>query len=403
MFGKILFFCVFAVLVFSGQSLAKKMPNGSRYYSRSANIKPKEEPIPGFDTKKIQQAWKIIKKSFYKEADPDNMMDWIMRGMAASLQDKYSRYMTKEEFKKFMDFSSLIGIGIYPKETKEGNLQVKGIEPGGPADIAGIKRDDIIIIINGVFVRSVHGMEKRKLLRGKAGTLVFLTIMREGRIMTVKIRRAVIKVKNVFWGMYSDRGIPDRRGKIGYLSIAHFMERSLKDMRNAAMAIARNHPKGIILDLRGNPGGYLRTAVRAACLWLDGKLIVRQILPKPNAYNKDENKTHCKTHPLRGIPLIILVNRSTASAAEILAGSLRYYGAGKLLGERTYGKGSVQANFRLYDGSILKLTIGKWVFPDGTYIQDKGIQPDIPLKLTKEDRNNGRDTQLEKAIEILNK
>ena len=334
-------------------------------------------------------AWNVVSKKYVGEVDQQKMVYGAISGMVSSLKDPYSLFLDPTEAKRFSEDlkGSFDGIGA-ELEARDGNLIVVAPLEKSPAEKAGIMAQDIITKIDGKEVSEMTFQDAINKIRGKKGTEITLTVVRQGwsEAKDFKITRDTIKIESVTW--------EDKDG-FTYIKIRQFGDDTTKLMKQAAEFANKNGSKGIILDLRNNPGGYLDSAVDIASLFLDDKTIV--IEKGKDGSEKKINTT--LTPKLKDKKVVVLVNGGSASASEILAGAIQDYSRGTLIGEKTFGKGSVQNLEDLKDGSVVRITIAKWLTPNGRAIDKEGIKPDIEVKLTEEDKKAGQDPQLEKALE----
>jgi carboxyl-terminal processing protease len=343
------------------------------------------------------EVWDALKNR-YVDKDKFNEKEAFygsLRGLAASLGDPYTVFLDPKDSKAFSDDLSgtFEGIGA---EVGLRDEVITIIAPlsGMPAEKAGVKAGDKVVAIDGVSTAnmSVDGAVGK--IRGPKGTKVKLTIFREGFKETkdIEIMRDVIYVKSVKTEL--------RKDKIFVITISNFNEDTSNLFKEAVREAIKDNPSGLIIDLRNNPGGFLDSAVTLASEWVkNGEVVVSE-----KSSNESENNIQYNaegTPHLKSYPAVVLVNGGSASASEILAGALKDYGLAKIVGEKTYGKGSVQGLEELSDGSLVKITVAKWFTPKGNSINEEGITPDIGVKLTDEDFNKGLDPQLNAAVNIL--
>jgi carboxyl-terminal processing protease len=336
----------------------------------------------------------ITKEKFLGSADEQKMVYGAISGMVGSLGDPYTFFMTPEEANRFnTDLKGQFeGIGA-ELEPKDGYLVVVSPLASSPAEKAGIMPNDIITKIDGVEVGGLNFYDAVDKIRGKKDTVVALTIVRSGfsEPKEFKVTRGTIVVKSVNYEM---------KGDIGYIKMTQFGDDTVELMNEAVDNINEKNPKGIIIDLRNNPGGYVEDAVSIAGMFLDkGKVVVME-KGKDGAKNSSQTTTVPK---MKDTPMLILVNDGSASASEILSGALQDYGRAKLVGIKTFGKGSVQSVNELKGGAQVKITIAEWLTPNGRQINKIGIEPDIKVELTSDDKSAGRDPQLDRALEELRK
>ena len=341
--------------------------------------------------------WKIIEEKYVdRPADYNEMVYGAISGLVKSLDDPYSVFMDPEESKEFMEDmeGTFEGIGAEIGIRKNILTIIAPLE-GMPAEKAGLKSGDKIIKIDGETTIDITLTEAVRKIRGEKGTEVALTIMRENleESKEIKITRGLIDVKSVEWEM-KKAGETD----LAYLKIRRFSEDTYQELNKAAGEILSSSAKGIVLDLRNNPGGYLNVAVEVTSIFIDGKETV--VIEDFGNGKKKEYKSSGRAK-LAHLPVAVLINQGSASASEILAGALRDIKKVKLVGEKSFGKGSVQELERLKDRSSVRLTVAKWLIPSGHCINEEGLKPDIEVEMTDEDIDNGIDKQLEEAMKIL--
>lgn len=338
-------------------------------------------------------AWQKVQEKFAGETDTQKMVYGAISGMVDSLDDPYSMFMEPELNKTFAeDLSGEIqGIGA-EISIREGKITIIAPLDDSPAAKAGLKPMDIVLKIGEDSTDGLTLNEAIEKIRGKAGSRVKLQIIREGWVepQIFEIVRSVIKIESVKWKMDGD---------LAYINITQFGSDTYPLLEKAANEIKNKNPKGIILDLRNNPGGYLDASVDVASVFMTDKVVVKE---KYKDGHIDELKTD-KPAVLANINLIVLINKGSASASEIVAGALRDANRAKIFGETSFGKGSVQTLEELDKGAALRVTIAKWLTPNGNAIDKVGIEPDEKITLSEEDEKADRDPQLDRAKEILNK
>ncbi len=341
--------------------------------------------------------FKLVKDYYVEPVDSKTLVYGSLRGMLSSL-DPYSTFFTPDEFKEFTTetHGEFGGLGIEITQKNHKLIIVAPIEDT-PAYKAGLKPGDIIIEIEGEPTEKMTLFQAVKKLRGKPGTKVTITIWRKGveKPFKVTITRAVIKVKSV-------KTKELEKGKIGYIRLTQFQENSGKDFEKALEKF--KNKEGIIIDLRNNPGGLLSVAVRIADEILPkGKLIVYT----KGRYERNNEKFYSTSDPVipEDLPVVLIVNKGSASASEILTGALRDNNRALAVGDKTFGKASVQTLIPLPDGSGVKLTTAHYYTPSGKLIMNKGIMPDIVVKVSDEEEieriKAERDAKIEgKKVEI---
>lgn len=339
------------------------------------------------------EVWDTLKNDYVDKTKitDQNLFYGSLKGMAAAAGDPYTVFMDPKDAKEFSNdlAGTFEGIGA---EVGMRNEVVTVIAPldGMPAQKAGVRAGDKIYAIDGQTTVGMTVDAAVNKIRGSKGTKVTLTIIRgKDKPKDIVITRGVIVVKSVKTEMRSDG--------IYVIRVSNFNDDTDALFRQAVADVLAKNPKGIILDLRNNPGGYLESAVNLASEWVEaGPVVVEQF----NNNKRNEYPANGRAR-LKNFPTVVLVNSGSASASEILAGALRDYKKATLVGETTFGKGSVQTLQDLSDGSALKVTIAKWLTPAGDFINEKGIKPNIEIKMTQVDLDKSLDPQFNKALELL--
>lgn len=342
------------------------------------------------------ETWKVLKEKFFepKRFDTQQMIEGAISGMVESLGDPYTNFFNPKETKEFFEEAkgTFEGIGIEIDKKNDELLVISPLE-GTPAEKAGLRAGDKILKIGDKDTIDLTLEGAVKLIRGPKGTEITLTILRESwkEPKDFKIIRAVIKVPSLKWEI--------KEGDIAYLKIYQFFDRTANDFRNTAIEILNSPAKKIILDLRNNPGGYLEVAQEIAGWFLkNGDIVVIEDAgpgKERNEYKSEGNEKFLD------YPIVVLINQGSASASEILAGALRDNRNALLIGEKSFGKGSIQELEELRGGSSLKVTIANWLTPKGQLITAQGLEPDTKVEMTEKDYEEGKDPQLEKAIEVI--
>ena len=349
------------------------------------------------DTTLLNKVQSILQNKYNGDLDYQKMSEGAASGAVAALGDPYTVFLTEKENKELSDdlAGELSGIGVEIGQ-KNGKLTVIAPIDGTPADKAGIRAGDFIAAIDGLDSRTLTIDEAVKKIRGEKGTNVKLTVVRGSEApREIEITRDLISVPSVSSEMKADN--------IGYIKIRRFGEDTGSEVRQAGQTLRSQGAKALVVDVRDNPGGYLQTAVDVASEFYSSGMVVEE--RSKNAKPKVDNARPGGT--LTDIPVVVLINGGSASASEILAGALNDNDRATLIGDKTYGKGSVQEVVCLNNlfltskcnGPSLKVTIANWYTPAGVNISKEGIKPEIEVKLTDDDANNGRDPQLDKAVE----
>lgn len=340
-------------------------------------------------------AWRLLEeKAFTKDLNRGEMVYGAISGMVRSVKDPYTVFMPPEEAKKFEDDISGFFEGIGAEiGTRKGQLVVIAPLEGTPADRAGIRAGDKILKIDDTDTIDLTLDQAVSRIRGKRGTEVTLLILRDDWDVSkpIKITRDVIEIPTL--------KLEFKENKIAHLKLFHFNEKAGEEFARAVQRMKKEGAMKLILDLRNNPGGFLEIAQEIAGWFVErgGIVTIEDFGGKRSniEYRSAGNAL------LANMPTILLVNEGSASASEILAGALRDHLQIILVGEKTFGKGSVQELQKLRDGSSLKVTVAKWLTPNGALINGEGLQPDVVVEMKSEDIDEDKDPQLEKALEML--
>ncbi|HPL53646.1 MAG TPA: S41 family peptidase, partial [Bacillota bacterium] len=346
---------------------------------------------------KLLSLKEYIKGNYVEEADDNKLIEGAIKGMFESLGDPYSTYMTKEEFKNFNESTkgSYGGIGVIVSKSEDGYVTVVAPIEDTPGEKAGLKTNDKIIKVDDKDIIGIDLEAAVSLMKGKKGTQVTLTVMRDGakEPQMFKIIREEIILKTVKSDMMEDN--------IGYIRISMFDEDMGSEFKKALGSLRAKGMKGLIVDLRQNPGGFINQCVEVADELLDEGLIV---------YTEDKAKKREDYKSGKGkvdVPFVVLIDGGSASASEIVSGAVKDRKGGLLIGEKTFGKGLVQSVEQLKDGSGIKLTTQKYYTPNGISINKVGIRPDIEVKALEtrgeQKDENEVDVQLDRALAELNK
>ena len=321
---------------------------------------------------------KLLKKSFAGNAESYE----AIRGMLASLNDPYTRFLDPKEFKEMrIDTSGeLMGVGIQlslDKATKE--LVVVSPIEGTPASRAGVLSKDVIVSIDGNSTKGMSTEDAVKLIRGPEGSDVILGLRRGDQVLDVPLTRARIEINAVTYRLNKTKD----QQKIGYIRLKQFNANAAKEMRQAAKSLEEQGAEGYVLDLRGNPGGLLEASIDIARQWLNEGIIV-----STRTREGIRDVRRATGSAITDKPLVVLIDQGSASASEILSGSLQDNSRAELVGQKTFGKGLVQAVRGLSDGSGLTVTIAKYLTPKGTDIHKNGIEPDVTSVMTEDQLKN---------------
>ncbi len=340
------------------------------------------------------EAWSLVHQEYVDQPVDDQALAYgAIKGMLAALGDRHTGYSTPAE--SDILFSDTAGEleGIGAEVSAKGDfVEIISPLPGSPAETAGILPGDLITKVDGEDIGGQDLFTVISKVRGKAGTSVQLTIVRENEPEPLEfdITRAKITIASVESKMLD--------GGIGYVKINNFGEKTTSELKSQLQALMAQSPSGLVLDLRGNPGGLRDTAVEVISQFVSGGKAMIQRYGDGHEEVFDVQPGGLATD----IPLVVLINKGSASASEIVAGAIQDYGRGQIVGEQSYGKGTVQnwQPLASNQGSV-RITVARWLTPDGRSIDKKGITPNVEVKLTKEDRTANLDPQLDSAVRLL--
>lgn len=384
--------CIFIGIKFADVIQQRRVKPASTEHTAAENV------VSDDTMAKLEAIEEVIEKYYYQEEDinTDGMIEGMYAGVVASLGDPYSVYYTAEEWKEMMQETEGIyfGIGAYISLDKTtGFGKINGVIENTPAQDAGLRENDIIYKIDGESAQGLDLTEIVSRIKGEEGTTVHLTIYREGEkdYLEMDVVRKQIESPTVNYEMLENN--------IGYIQITEFDDVTVNQFEEAMQAVQGAGAAGLILDLRSNPGGSLSAVVD----------ISRQLLPEGLiVYTEDRSGERVEyscdgDHEIR-MPLVVLVNGNSASASEILAGAIKDYGKGVLIGTTTFGKGIVQRILPLTDGTAIKLTVSAYYTPKGNNIHNIGIEPDIVCEFDGDAYyDDGYDNQLDMAVKELSK
>lgn len=358
-------------------------------YDSIAHIFGYQTSTTQLDLSSVEETYRALEQNYDGELDTAKLIDGASRGLVAAAGDEYTVFMSADEAEEFNNQlgGTISGIGA--------EIGVRNDQPtilrlldNAPAQDAGLKALDVIVGVDGQSTKGMSAADTAERIRGEEGTTVKVTVQRDDEIEEFAITRAQV----------SDASVTSRvDGDVGYIKIRRFDEDTADLTRRAAEQIKAAGVDGVVLDLRDNGGGYLEQAQRVAGIWLDDKLVVTE-----RKNNTETDQLNSLGSPvLDGMRTVVLVNGSSASASEIVAGALRDHDAAELVGEKTFGKGTVQQVIDLSDGRQLKVTIARWFTPEGVNLSENGLEPDVAIELSAEDMNAGNDPQLDEAKDRL--
>lgn len=386
---KIVISLLFVLAIF-GAGVA--IGRGDKIHFKWLSATPKTANQTALDYSSLDQVYNLLKQDFDGSLDDSKLLDGAKQGLATATGDPYTEYFNPTDAKEFNDqlSGSFTGIGAELGTDDDNNILVVAPLAGYPAEKAGLKPKDIIAAIDGQATSGTTVSNAVKKIRGPADSQVTLTIVRgNADPFDVTITRTKITVASVESKV---------EGNVGYIKISQFTDDTVASATSAAKSFKDQAVKAVVLDLRGNPGGYLSGSVDIASLWLDkGKVVVSE--RRGEQILSTDYSTGTAT--LKGLPTTVIINGGSASASEITAGALRDNGAATVVGEKSFGKGSVQQVENLLGGAALKVTVARWYTPNGANIDRQGITPDVQIGLSDDDRKANRDPQKDKAFELV--
>ena len=390
-FGLIsLVFLLFVTVIFSSGFLIGRF---SIIVNKQSFLDSSKPELAGL-LKPYFEAWDLVHEKFINQSVNNiDLMRGSIRGMVKGLGDPNSTYMDPDEYRRYNTplEGEYTGIGAFV-DTSGDYLTIISTVPDSPAEKAGIKSGDVIIGIDSKDMKGIHPELVQKQLLGPLGTKITLTIARNGQSSPLKfeLTRTMIDLPSISSEMIN--------GNIAYIRLIQYSSDTDEEFRNAFKKLMHSNPIGLILDLRGNTGGYENTAIQITSEFMkNGIALIEE--------NKDGSR---KEYPILGngialqIPLVVLVNKGTASAAEITAGAVQDYQRGLLVGTTTYGKGTIQSWIPLQDDNgAIRITVARWLTPKGRTVDKNGLTPDYIVELSEDDIKTNLDIQKEKAIELI--
>lgn len=380
------------LLIMSIVSCGVNLPGTSKTTKKSSSGSDSSEELLDDSTKaKLELLEQLVDESYSGDIDMDDLQEGLYRGYIDGLGDKYSVYYDEDETKALMQSTSgeFGGIGALFSQDKDTKvITFLKVYEGSGAEEAGFKVDDILYKVDGKDISGEDLSEVVSKIRGDEGTTVELTVLRgdDGEEYTATVTRKIVQTDTVYHEMKED--------KIGYIQVTEFDDVTTDQYKEALEDLENQGMKGLVVDLRNNPGGNVDTVTDMLDLMLpEGTtLSIKDKQGKESVYESDDEHQFTK-------PLVVLVNENSASASEIFSGAIQTFGTGEVVGTTTYGKGVVQQIFDLKDGTSVKLTIAEYLIAGQFSINGKGVTPDVEVQYEKDAQNPDRDNQLEKALE----
>ena len=358
----------------------------------TVSLQPSEKEEASFDL--FWEIWHILEKEYYGELPDESGMTYgAIQGVLDTLDDQNTVFLEPDmaDIMREDMSGSFEGIGAFVRMREDGRLMIVAPMEGQPADEAGLRAGDIILEAGGVSLEGMNIHEAILYVRGPKDSIVELKILREGlgEPFIVEVRRASIEMPTVESEMLEN--------DIAYIKLYEFNSQATSRLKEALKDLLAKNPRGLIFDLRNNPGGYLNEAVTVTSQFIsEGTVLVERFSDGTERVYEAQ-----KGGLALDIPLVVLVNAGSASASEITAGAIQDTGRGTLVGETTFGKGSVQLLHNLSDGSELRVTVARWFTPNERLIHGQGLEPDIVVEMTPEDIEAELDPQLDRAVEYL--
>ena len=388
-FKRISLILVLLVLMLGMFTLGLNIGNGNISFFNNTN----ETGLPSkLNYKDVNQLYSVLRANYDGRLSESQILNGIMHGLANSPGDPYTEYFTKSEASAFNSElnNSFTGIGAELSKNSAGDIEVIAPLSGYPAAKAGLRAQDVITSINNVSTSGMRVETAVNDIRGPAGTKVTLGILRGNQNLNISIVRETITIPSVNTKIL--------KGNIGYMQIISFANDTSTLAYQAAQKFKSEHVKGIILDLRNDPGGLLSAAINVSSLWVNNASL---ILQEKRGNTVIDSYYGQGDNILSNIPTVVLINSGTASSAEITTGALHDNHQAYVIGTKSFGKGVVQELFNLNNGAVLKVTVASWYRPNGQDINKKGISPDQTVQLTPSDIKAGNDTQLNAALNYL--
>lgn len=352
-----------------------------------------DDEAPGFNV--FWEAWAIVEREFYGDIPPeDERVHGAIRGMVTTFGDQNTAFIdpTRASLLQEDSSGSFEGIGASVQLDELGRLVIAEPFIGRPAAEAGVLRGDVVLEVDGESLRGLSLYESVALIRGEAGSTVVLTILRDGmdESIAISVVRAKIEIEVVETRMLDNN--------IGYVSLSEFSSGASRKLLSGIEELRQQGADKFVLDLRNNPGGLLTESVAVSSLFLNDEIVLRE---QRKGFDREQTYQATGIQAVPDAPLVVLINRGSASASEIVAGALKDHGRASIVGEQSFGKGTVQLPHTLSDGSQLRVTIAEWFTPDGNIIDEVGIIPDRVVERTQADFFDNLDPQLDLAVEIL--
>ena len=350
------------------------------------------------ELEEVYAAYDVLVSEYYKEVDKDKLIQGAINGMLSSLDDPHTSYLNESETENFNDVMSgtYKGIGAELTINPNGEVYIVTVFKNSPAYEAGMALNDIITEVNGTSTKGLTTTEVVKLIRDEESDDVTIVVNRSGETKTFKMTKRYIEIESV-----ESRIINKNDKNIGYIIINTFADNTYEQFRTQLEEMETKGIKGLVIDVRGNSGGYLHSVTNILDMFLPKGKVIYQLEDRTNNY-----KYTAKSNESRNYPVAVLMDKASASASEILSIALKESYDATLVGNTTYGKGTVQVTRKLSTGGMMKYTIQKWLSPNGNWINEVGVKPDYEINQSEEyynSRTDEKDVQLQKALNIISK
>ena len=346
------------------------------------------------ELEEFEEVYGIINSSYYKDVDKKELIDGAINGMLSSLNDPHTSYFNKAETDNFNEVmnGSYEGVGVEISTDSDGNIFVFSVFKNSPAAEVGIKFKDIIIEVNGKSTKGLTTTDVVSLIKDKDKPVANIKVSRDGKELTFDVTKREVIIESVESKIYNKNG-----KSIGYILINNFANNTYDQFREKLEALEEKEISGLVIDVRGNSGGYLHSVTNMLDMFLYKGTVIYQIADKNST-----TKYEAQTNESRNYPIAVLTNKASASASEILAIGLKESYGASVVGTSTYGKGTVQTTKDLSSGGMIKYTIQKWLSPNGNWVNDVGVEPTNKIELSKEYEENPTEENDNQLIEALN-
>ncbi len=341
--------------------------------------------------REFEETYNDILSNYYETVDGEKLLEAGISGMVNYLGDPYSTYMNAEETQEFNEYldGKYCGIGAQiQKDEETGYIVIVTVFPNSPSEKSGLQKGDLIIKVEGEDVKDKQLSDVTSVVKGKQGTYVNLTVSRNGTEVDVKIKRDYVDITSV-----NGKVIEEKGKKIGYIEVSIFAENTDSQFENELKKLEEEKIDSLIIDLRGNTGGHLKTVTNMISLFIKKGSVIYQLKTKDNV-----EKVKDKTKEYREYPIVVIIDGASASASEVFTAALKEQYGATVVGTTSFGKGKVQKTQQLSNGGMIKYTYQEWLTPNGNYIDGVGIEPDIKINYSE---NGDVDNQLNRAIEEL--